>query len=391
MHGEGELGVWQPVSGTWNVHALDNPIRSANAFSFVGKGANALAVAGHWFWRNCEMSCSVQPQEDSSIGLVFCRGDDGSAYAAKWGPESKAAPASLRLVRIVGSHETVLARKPLPMLPPFWVQLRVRQMEGAMTVFVDGAPALQAVDPAPLFAGQVGLWVSGAQGAVFDDVDVRSTETVEMDFAGGTAPLALLRTPQKAAAAVAAGQGLSLARAGGVAEVGGVALENVAVAAEVSGLAKLQTPVELRARQNGAGDFVGMRVLPRGSTADVRLVMVVGGKEQEFARGSAAVGSVCRLSLHTRDSQAWGCVDGRLLGLAGQFMAFRQQVQGFAEAWVQGVIEQKGSGSLPSSLHVPEIQGRVGGFEEFVRFFCSGQRSDEKTEPEEEEKSERSE
>ncbi len=98
-----------------------------------------------------------------------------------------------------------------------------------------------------------------------------------------------------------------------------------------------------------------------------------------------------------RELAAWiakqilGIEEYRLLGLAGQFMAFRQQVQGFAEAWVQGVIEQKGSGSLPSSLHMPEIQGRVGGFEEFVRFFCSGQRSDEKTEPEEEEKSERSE
>ena len=44
MHAEGELGEWEAVSGRWTVHAVDNPIRSANAFSLRGLGDAAVAA-----------------------------------------------------------------------------------------------------------------------------------------------------------------------------------------------------------------------------------------------------------------------------------------------------------------------------------------------------------
>ena len=78
MHGEDELGEWEPKSGEWTVHALQNPIRSANPFSFLGRGSDALAVAGKWFWRDYSVSVAAHPLPGSAFGLKFCWNGDES-------------------------------------------------------------------------------------------------------------------------------------------------------------------------------------------------------------------------------------------------------------------------------------------------------------------------
>ncbi|NLF17378.1 MAG: hypothetical protein GX595_08980 [Lentisphaerae bacterium] len=317
MHGEGELGEWRSEQGTWRVHALQNPIRSANPFSFWGKGDPAVAVTGQWFWRNYELTAAVQPLPGGAFGLLLCRADAANGYHLRWLPASGTVAARLQVVKLLTGVESVLAEAEVPFLPSRWLQLRVAQLDGQITASVDGHAVLRAQDPAPFLGGQVGLWTEGGRGAVFDDVSVAPVSSAEFDADTGLASLVITASGAGQSTPVeAAPDGVRLPPGGAEFPVPGLVRDNVAVEARLQGLDAAGATVELQARQSGNGDCVGFRVIGAGAEVAAQLFLRQGSQERRLAEApTGPVGSQTTVSLHVQEDECWGCVDGRLVCL----------------------------------------------------------------------------
>ena len=315
MHDKGELGAWKPTAGTWKIDAMQNPIRSANPFAFLAQGEDATALAGNWFWRNYDYACTVRPLPESAFGMVFCRYDEEHSYQLKWVPTTPIS-GRLSLVKIAAGRQVVLAEKQQALPRHAWTRLRVSQLEGLLTAHVDGLQAFQVTDPDPLPAGLIGLWSSGGEGTVFDDVEVTPVSALECRF---TAPLVLppvLRAPREITDAHLTESGLVLGRAGGVLALGGVTRENVSLQAQLAGLGALETTLELRTRENG-GDFVGFRISGHGSDMSAELFVRWEGNDIWVDRQPVQqLPAEAEISLHTRAEEAWGCIDDRIVCLA---------------------------------------------------------------------------
>lgn len=315
MHVAGDLGQWEIVRGTWTIHAEKNPIRSANPFSIVGSGTDALIAAGHWFWRNYELRASVLPLRQSAFGLVVCQAAGRTGYALEWRPAPADQEPMLQLKRTVDGAETVLAEVAQRFQADRWVRLSIRQIEGFFQVEVDGTVLLEAVDPAPLLGGRIGLWTAGRAGAVFDDVDLGPVTDTDLrfDHAAALRP-AFLHAGAAPAERDASTAGLDLGRAGGRLDLGGLVRRNVSFRARVRGLSAASAWVELRARQHGDGRGIRFRVERTASGATAVMSEQRDGAPVLLA--AAELGELpdtCVLAVHVRDREAWACVDERLV------------------------------------------------------------------------------
>lgn len=360
MHGEGELGEWQSEQGTWRVHALQNPIRSANPFSFWGKGEPATAVAGLWFWRNYELTAAVQPLPGSAFGLLLCRVDAENGYQLRWLLPSESTGSQLQVVKVLGGVESVLAQTDMQFLPSQWLQLRVAQLDGRITAFVDGRAVLRAADPAPFLGGQIGLWTDGGRGAVFDDVTVEPTASA--DFGASTGLAALCESLDNAgqnAPDELTPQGVRIPGSGGRFAVRGIVRDNVSVEASLRGLNAPGASIELRSRQSGNGDCVGFRVSSTGAEAEAQLFVRRGGQEQRLADARLdLVADPGTISLHAHEDECWACVDGRLVCLGSGIHGL---TRGSCEAMVlpgaQAMLLERLT--VRPQLPLPSIQDRV--------------------------------
>ncbi len=182
MHPPDELGEWVPERGEWAVQTLDNPVRSANAFSLVGAGEDALIRAGHWFWRDYTVGVSVlSPAERHNFGVRFCGSEAGHYSVEVRTPED--GPTILRLKRTTAEGgATVLREKPVELSSDIWYRLRISQVRGRISVYLDESLLLTAADPAPLLGGNLGLLAFDSSGVVYDDVDVAPTRQISQDF-----------------------------------------------------------------------------------------------------------------------------------------------------------------------------------------------------------------
>ena len=168
MHGEGEMGEWKGISGEWSVHALKTPVRSANPFSFMGKGENALAMTGFWFWRNYRLSCAVLALENSGFALrINCLDEttDAKHDELRWDHASK----TLTLQGQSGE-----ATHPLNLQGGKWYYVTLSCLNGLLAASIDGIPILAQYSPSPLLGGKIGLVANGA--VIFDDVLVEQTD-----------------------------------------------------------------------------------------------------------------------------------------------------------------------------------------------------------------------
>ncbi|NMA43752.1 MAG: hypothetical protein GX946_10285 [Oligosphaeraceae bacterium] len=182
MHAEGALGEWQVQSGSWALHELQTPVRSANPFSFIGKGDNAEASCGHWFWRNYQVSCAMQALQAPSFGLRICSDEHQNSYRLVFElADENAAVANLRLLKQSKEGEHLLTECSVPNPTGQWIELALSNNEGRLTAFIDRHAVLNYVDKAPLLGGKLSLLSSGAQGVVFDDVLVIPTQRLQLD------------------------------------------------------------------------------------------------------------------------------------------------------------------------------------------------------------------
>jgi len=316
MHGEEELGEWKPQSGTWTVHALQNPIRSANPFSFLGRGEDALATTGQWFWRGYRFAAAAHPLPGTAFGLKFCWTAPDHTYDVLW-TAAAGGTGTLRLARVTPAGTSELGSASLGFVPAQWYRLEVSQVEGTIDVVVDGSVVISAVDPNPMLGGAVGLWAKGGEGTVFDDVSVSPVEQVRFDFARQS------------------GRGVSLLRplsadAGAGACVGGVLLENACVSTWLQGLAGVKPgqAIDLLARRRG-GEELALQVGRDASGWQARLLARQAGRETVLAEDRITPPkAAAQVSLHVLGAEAWGTVDGDLVAFAAEVPVRGQGVAG---------------------------------------------------------------
>ena len=306
MHEESDLGDWKPVCGKWRVNTLTNPVRSANAFSFVGTAPAApatgsgLALAGQWFWTNYSFASTVQPLDAKGIGWVFCHQDDNNTYRLTWQDR-------LVLVRRVAGVDQELKAAPIPLQPGQWSRVEMENLLGMITVRIDGITVLAVVDPAPLFGGKVGLAVQGTVGAVFDDILVQGVNRFEWKFSSSSTSPCLRQQVLPAA------DGLPVRRETAVA---GLQTLNSQLEVTLANLGNLHDEMELQARRQPNGDALVFRIKPvAGGMQGEILRRLAGQLESLGSFPLPAAGAEARLSLHLLNDEAWIDVDETMAGL----------------------------------------------------------------------------
>lgn len=315
MHGENELGVWEPISDNWTVHALQNPIRSANPFSFLGRGKDAVALAGAWFWRNYSFDCSIHPLEGSAFGLKFCRIDTENTYELIWGKETDGTH-SILLLKVHDGERKVLKKAEMKVHTAQWLRLNVSQFDGLITVQMDGRPIMEAVDDSPLFGGRIALWSRGGEGTVFDDVKVTQVGTFDLRPGGE------LNYPSTVLAVSKEETSGNVLRHYAIPAA---LLQNVSLAVRTGSPAGYTAPLELAVRQSGS-ESVRLRLNPAtGGRLEASILTFDGEFEHIHASTELAVPSTeTQFNFHVHGRQAWAEINGSLVLYADKIELTRQ-------------------------------------------------------------------
>lgn len=353
MHDEGALGEWKVAHGDWQVHALQTPVRSANPFSFLGRGERGEAIAGYWFWRNYRFTCAAHPLPGSSFGLGFCRVDERNGYELRWRPDSGRAPAALVLSKVCDGEQQVLAEKTMVFAPGFWTELSASQLNGLLEVHVDGHRVMQVVDSTPFLGGGISLLSDGGEGTVFDDVDVRPVD--RLDLADAPWPDLVWRQLPGSGAGDAAWHDVASG------EIGGIELVNSSVSCVVSGMDARNAVLELRSRISD-GCALLARVGPGvdGAPAARILWRHPGGEEQLASMPLPALPASSELRFSCLGRNAWVVLDGQSICWARVPLA---------AAGLGGVslVARPGTAPLPAltrvgiapALPLPQVADRV--------------------------------
>ena len=355
MHEESDLGDWKPVHGNWKVNTLANPVRSANAFSFVGAVDAAtpsepgLALAGQWFWTNYSFSATVQPLDAKGVGWVFCYQDDNNTYRLTWQDR-------LVLVRRVAGKEQELAVAPIFIQPHQWSRVEMENLLGVISVRIDGITVLAVVDPAPVFGGKVGLMVNGAKGAVFDDILVQGVNRFEWKFATAASSPCIRQLALPAAADSSARRETALA---------GMQALNSQLEVKIANLGNLKGEIELQSRRQPNGDALSFRISQAEGKTLGEIVRRRSGKTDIL--GSFPLPAPVpetRLSLHLLNDEAWACVDGTMVGFVKGASVLGR---GESRVVVQGQDAKNGTSlvslSVQSQEQMIQVANRIQTFE----------------------------
>jgi len=184
MRADTAAGDWEPRSGKWEIYALDNPTRSINAFSYIGRANQqpALATAGHRFWSDYEYSLSFKSMGGGCIGAYFCYADPNNHFRLLWGAHNAPkAQQQLQVVRVLAGKATVLATVPGSFRIDQWYRVRIVALAPWLSVSVDGRQVCHLKD-AWLSGGKVGLYADTKNPTYFDDVTVRNARGFFDDF-----------------------------------------------------------------------------------------------------------------------------------------------------------------------------------------------------------------
>ena len=181
-------GEWQVVEGTWDNTALIDSVdfapRAANSFAFAAHAQPvAMATTGPAFWDDFRCSVAVRLLESGRAGLAFRVQDPTSYYALalEFGAPETAGRALLKLTRVAGGTEEVLASATRN--PPIgqWYNLSAAVSEDRLEGYVDDVPVLAARDDA-FGQGSVALVAAGCPTAYFDDAKVEEYKGFYDDF-----------------------------------------------------------------------------------------------------------------------------------------------------------------------------------------------------------------
>jgi len=186
MRVEDDDGDWQPVSGKWRVRSLDNPLRSANAFTYVGQArrGNAISVAGHWFWSDYRVQSAAMSDGSDGIGLITCYRDRGNYLLFEW---TGGNGGGRRLTLFRSGRPQLLAQSAGGYLSGQWYDLSLSVRGERVEARIDGQVVGEAhIDALP--GGMIGLFAAGQDEVYFDDVTCGSVHDIAIDFRTGLPP-----------------------------------------------------------------------------------------------------------------------------------------------------------------------------------------------------------
>ncbi len=178
MRGAGDAGQWEAISGEWKIRSAADPAKVANAFTYAGHGQPAIAVAGRWFWDDYRISAAVRPKAQSTIGLIAYWQDAKNYLVFRWLPEDDTASRGRQkqLWRVWRGQMTLIAAAPGGYRADQWYHLSLGAGSGVVTANIDGQQVLQK--RTDLFGqGKAGLFCSGEQAALVDDVTIEDSAT----------------------------------------------------------------------------------------------------------------------------------------------------------------------------------------------------------------------
>jgi hypothetical protein len=146
----------------------------------VARGKPALTVAGRWFWDDYRLAAAVRPVGKSVVGLIVNWQDAQNYLLFRWLPEDHdhARGREKQLWRVWRGQQMLLATAPGGYRAKQWYQLSVSAVNGVVTAAIDGHDVLQK--RTDLFGqGKVGLYASGEEPVLVDDVTVEHTTSFE--------------------------------------------------------------------------------------------------------------------------------------------------------------------------------------------------------------------
>ena len=174
----GEPNPWHTVSGYWQIRlpeARNNAseaAKTANPFSYVATGSEALTVAGSSFWDGYELRAAVKPVGEGAVGLAFYAQDPTNYLLFRVGVvngEEGSGQGRAEMLRVVDGAETVLAEHAAAIETKKWCELSVRAHDGRLEGLLDGEVVCEARDDT-FGEGKIGLFMQDCSKAHFDDV-----------------------------------------------------------------------------------------------------------------------------------------------------------------------------------------------------------------------------
>jgi len=181
MRAEGDQGEWQPLAGKWQVWSLENPLRSANAFTYIARaagGKRAISVAGRWFWNDYHLKAAAMCKGNSAIGLIAYFRDPGNYLLFEW---TGGKGGERRLIRCRNGQAQLLTKTAGGYLAGQWYDLSLVVHEGNIEALVDGRTVCKATTE-PLPGGMIGLCALGREEVQFDDVRCFSVADMSCNF-----------------------------------------------------------------------------------------------------------------------------------------------------------------------------------------------------------------
>ena len=192
-----DLGEWEPVTGKWALLSVLEQVRksghvrlrkgrepeaerSANPFSLSATTPEESVIStGHSFWYAYTAEVSGKT-EGGQFGLVFGYQSPESYFVLRWSLDVPMLhPGKVELVRKSGRRERVLGESYVEGRTGNWYRLQVSAVDGRIRAGIDNTVLFDVDDPSCI-GGRIGLSSRGG-AAAFDDVQVRSQETVRLD------------------------------------------------------------------------------------------------------------------------------------------------------------------------------------------------------------------
>lgn len=194
-----ELYPWEVQAGDWRIHTVrdealaqagDNvqrvttvppvPERSANFYSLLGEGSDAVITTGYAFNDNYAYSVALQVNAGEA-GLIFYHRDARNYYALtlEIHPERQQ-QGLVRLWRLRDGERTVLARVRTALHTQQWYAPEIRIENERLTCLLDGVELLAVAESLPA-GGRIGLYVNAPQPVRFDDVRAQAIDALRLD------------------------------------------------------------------------------------------------------------------------------------------------------------------------------------------------------------------
>ncbi|MDA1137424.1 MAG: hypothetical protein O3B01_02475 [Planctomycetota bacterium] len=185
MRGEGEAGEWEILGGQWKVRTIRNPLRSANAFKYVGvaEEQEARALTGYWFWDNYRVEASMAASGTDACGLLFAWEDEDNFLKLSWTGNKGSKRGKLSLLHNSDGKERTLLTWGIGYDPEQWNRLAAELDGEWVRIEVDGN-LVGETEIKHSRGGKAGVFTSSKEKTFFDDVGVQSIEDVRSDFSG---------------------------------------------------------------------------------------------------------------------------------------------------------------------------------------------------------------